>query len=68
MSICKVCSVGYFCDNIVLIVVLDNFIIICFMGYYCLVGIRYNNEFFCFVGIFNNLIGRYFWSDDLFIF
>lgn len=63
-STCKVCPAGYFCDNTVSIVVLDNSTTICPMGYYCPAGTRYNNEFPCPIGTFNNLTGRYYWSDD----
>ncbi|XP_062603182.1 uncharacterized protein LOC134264959 [Saccostrea cucullata] len=56
-STCKVCPAGYFCDNTVSIVVLDNSTTICPMGHYCPAGTRYNNEFPCPIGTFNNLTG-----------
>lgn len=58
-SLCKTCPSGYFCDNTVSIVVLDNTTTICPMGYYCPEGTRYNNEYPCPIGTFNNITGKY---------
>jgi hypothetical protein len=41
------------------IVVLDNTTTICPMGYYCPEGTRYNNEYPCPIGTFNNRTGKY---------
>ena len=54
---CKACPAGYFCDNTMDIVVLDNTTTVCPMGYFCPEGTRYANEFACPIGTFNNLTG-----------
>lgn len=49
--------VGYYCDNSVIVVGdLVNFI--CFEGYYCFIQIERYNQYFCFLGIYNNRIMR----------
>ena len=58
---CDACPAGYFCDNTMGIVVLDNDTTICPMGYYCPEGTRYNHEFPCPVGTFNNRTGELHW-------
>ena len=56
---CKTCPAGYFCDNTVDIVILDNSTTVCPMGMYCPEGTRYSNEFKCPIGTFNNRTGKY---------
>lgn len=55
--VCKTCPTGYFCDNTVDIVILDNTTTICRIGHYCPAGTRFWNEFPCPVGTFNNRTG-----------
>lgn len=57
-SSCKVCPAGYFCDNTMGIVVLDNSTTVCPMGSYCPTGTRYANEFLCPIGTFSNITGE----------
>ena len=56
---CKTCPAGYFCDNTVDIVILDNSTTVCPMGTYCPEGTRYSNEFKCPIGTFNNRTGKH---------
>jgi len=67
---CKTCPAGYFCDNTMAIVVLDNSTTICPMGYYCPAGTRYNQQYPCPIGTFNNRTGddetpRYFYDQKV---
>ena len=54
---CKECPAGYFCDNTMSIVILDNSTTVCPTGHYCPPGTRYANEFPCPIGTFNNRSG-----------
>ena len=54
---CKTCPSGYFCDNTMGIVVLDNDTTVCPMGSYCPNGTRYRDEFLCPIGTFSNATG-----------
>ena len=57
-SDCMVCPAGYFCDNTMGIVVLDNSTTVCPMGSYCPSGTQYANEFLCPIGTFSNITGE----------
>ncbi|RUS80256.1 hypothetical protein EGW08_011985, partial [Elysia chlorotica] len=54
---CDPCPAGYFCDNTMSIVLLDNSTTVCPMGSYCPQGTRFANEFLCPIGTFNNITG-----------
>ncbi|XP_023933458.1 uncharacterized protein LOC106181652, partial [Lingula anatina] len=54
---CITCPAGYFCDNTMAIVVLDNSTTVCPIGSYCPAGTSYSNEFLCPIGTFNNRTG-----------
>ncbi|PIK41162.1 hypothetical protein BSL78_21986 [Apostichopus japonicus] len=56
-SSCKECPQGYFCDNTVEPVVLNNDTTRCPSGHYCPPGTRYDTEYPCPIGTFNNLTG-----------
>ena len=55
---CRPCPAGYFCDNTVGIVVLDNTTTVCPAGHFCPEGTRFDNEFPCPIGTFSNLTGE----------
>jgi hypothetical protein len=54
MPDCKTCPAGYFCDNTLGIVVLDNDTTVCPHGHFCPPGTRFATEFPCPIGTFNN--------------
>ena len=63
MVACKICRAGYFCDNTISIVILDNSTTICPAGSYCPEGTSFHNEWLCPIGTFNGVTGRQSASD-----
>ncbi len=63
MVACKICPAGYFCDNTISIVILDNSTTICPAGSYCPEGTSFHNEWLCPIGTFNGVTGRQSASD-----
>ena len=59
-ALCDPCPEGYFCDNTLDIVILDNTTTVCPVGHYCPVGTSFSNQFPCPVGTFNNLTGMFY--------